>query len=319
MKKAIITGISGQDGAYLSELLIKKGYTVYGFTRDIDEDNFWRLTYLGIRDKVKLVKCDLTDFSQITSLIQKILPDEIYNLAAQSSVSLSFKIPKDTLSFNLISVFNILEAIRIVKPDVKFYQASSSEIYGDAQVLPITEKTILNPVSPYAISKASGFWMTKNYREAYNLFSCSGILFNHESYLRSENFFIKKVIRESIAISKGLQEVLKVGNLEVKRDFGSAKHYVEMMYLMLQHKNPDDFLICSGVSIKLSNIIEYVFEYLGISMDKCAIDENLYRPLEIHEIYGDSSKAKKELGWHYDLEFKSVIIELIQEELKNWK
>jgi GDPmannose 4,6-dehydratase len=319
MKKAIITGISGQDGAYLSDLLLNKGYKVYGFTRSMNDDKFWRLEYLGIRDKINIIQCDLTNFNELNSLILDIEPKEVYNLSAQSSVYHSFKNPKETLGFNIMSVLNLLEVIRLSKSKIKFYQASSSEIYGEVQQLPITENTILNPVSPYAISKASGYLMTKNYREAYNLFTCSGILFNHESFLRPKNFFVKKVIRDAILISKGLKSVLKVGNVEVKRDFGSAKKYVEMMYLMLQHKTPEDFLICSGVSIKLKEIIEYIFEYLQISMDKLVIDPNLFRPLEIHEIYGDSSKAEKALGWNYTINFKEVINELIEEEINNWQ
>ena len=315
-KKAIITGITGQDGAYLSAYLIKQGYEVTGLVRGYNHINTYGLSYLGISDKVKLRECDLTDISQIITVIKDIKPNEIYNLAAQSSVSMSFQQPMGTINFNVFSVLNILESIKLMKPDIKFYQASSSEIFGVSETLPLHENNVINPVSPYSISKATAHWITKNYREAYGVFSCSGFLFNHESFLRGENFFVKKVIRESLKIKQGKADVLEVGNIDVKRDFGWAPRYVEAMYLMLQQEIADDFFICSGTSVSLRSIIEFVFDYIGISIDKLVINHDFYRPTEIQDIYGDNTKAKNKLGWQYDLSFYDVLKTLIDEEIK---
>jgi GDPmannose 4,6-dehydratase len=313
---ALITGITGQDGAYLSSLLIKQGYEVVGLIRSYSHLNKKGLDYLNIGNKVKLLECDLTDLSQVISIVKEIQPSEIYNLAAQSSVSLSFKQPIGTISFNIISVLNLLEAVRLIKPDIKFYQASSSEIFGTHNHLPITETSSITPISPYSISKASAYWITQNYRDAYNLFACSGILFNHESFLRSDNFFVKKVIIESIKIKAGLSTILNVGNIDIKRDFGWAPKYVEAMYLMLQQNKPDDFLICSNISVSLRSIIEFVFDYVGISLNKLVISEALYRPTEIDNMYGDNTKATKQLGWEYAMSFYDVLKILIDEEIK---
>ncbi|MFA9206606.1 MAG: GDP-mannose 4,6-dehydratase [Burkholderiaceae bacterium] len=315
-KIAIITGITGQDGAYLAALLVKRNYRVIGLVRSYSHINIKGLEYLKIKDSVQIVECDLTDLSQVLAIVKEHLPQEIYNLAAQSSVSLSFKQPIGTIHFNVISVLNLLEAIRMLHPSCKFYQASSSEVFGEA-LLPIRETSYINPISPYSISKASAHWITKNYRESYGIFSCSGILFNHESFLRSENFFIKKVILQSIKIKKGEEAVLKVGNIDISRDFGWAPKYVEAMYLMLQQVTPDDYLICSNHSITLRSVIEYVFNYLEIPLSCLLIDENLFRPTEILDIYGDNSKAKIQLGWQYDLSFYDVLKILIDEELFN--
>jgi GDPmannose 4,6-dehydratase len=310
---ALITGITGQDGAYLADLLIKKGYKVIGLVRSYSHGNVKGLEYLGIKDKVQIVECDLTDFIQVISTVKEYAPSEIYNLAAQSSVSLSFRQPIGTIQFNIISVLNILETIRMLNPACKFYQASSSEVFGQA-VLPISENSAINPISPYSISKASAHWITKNYRDSYGLFSCSGFLFNHESYLRSDNFFVKKVILQAIKIKNGQATTLEVGNIDIKRDFGWAPKYVVAMYLMMQQNVPDDYLICSNHSVSLRSIIEYVFDYLQISMNCLVINESLFRPTEIPDIYGDNRKAKEELGWEYDLSFYDVIKILIDEE-----
>jgi GDPmannose 4,6-dehydratase len=316
-KRAVITGITGQDGAYLAELLLNKGYQVFGLIRSYRNINNNGLRYLGIEGEVKLIECDLTDLSQVLAIVREYQPDEVYNLAAQSSVSLSFKQPIGTIQFNIISVLNLLEAIRLLRPQAKIYQASSSEVFGEAQ-LPITESSGLSPISPYSISKASAHWITKNYREAYGLFSCSGFLFNHESYLRSENFFIKKVIRDSILIQRGIKEKLEVGNIDIKRDFGWAPKYVEAMYMMLQQEKPEDYLICSGSSVSLREIIEFVFNELNIPLEKLVVNKDLYRPTEIHNIYGDNSKARQQLGWEYELSFFDVLKKLIEEELANY-
>lgn len=318
IKIALVTGITGQDGAYLADLLLKKNYTVVGLVRSYSHINRKGLDYLRIGDKVNLIECDLTDLSQVIAILKEIQPTEIYNLAAQSSVSQSFRQPIGTISFNIISVLNILEAMRMVKPDIKFYQASSSEVFGINNDLPIKENSSILPISPYSISKASAFWITKNYRDSYNLFSCSGILFNHESYLRSDNFFIKKVIMESLKIKAGKAKILEVGNIDIKRDFGWAPRYVEAMYLMLQQQVPDDFLICSSHSVSLRAIISFVFEYLNIPMNCLVVSEKLYRPTEILNMYGDNSKAKDKLGWQYNMSFYDVLKILIDEEINGF-
>jgi GDPmannose 4,6-dehydratase len=317
MKTAIITGITGQDGAYLAELLLANGYRVLGLTRGYNNESLKNLAYLGIVDKVVIEECDLLDISSIMRNISKYQPNEIYNLAAQSSVGLSFSQPIGTISFNTMSVLNLLEAIRTVKPDIKFYQASSSEMYGRVNNLPITEESVLHPLSPYAISKASSHWTVVNYRESYNLFACCGIFFNHESFLRSKDFFIKKVILGALKISRKQQDVLRVGNIDIKRDFGFSPKYVEAMYLMLQQDTAQDFLICSGESLSLREIIYYIFDKLGIDRNKLVVDPALYRPNEIQNIYGDNQKAKKILNWNYDMNFFNVLDILIDEEEKN--
>ncbi|HVX49948.1 MAG TPA: GDP-mannose 4,6-dehydratase [Chitinophagaceae bacterium] len=314
-KTALITGITGQDGAYLSKHLLEQGYKVTGIVRSYFHSNLFGLQYLGVADKINLKECDLSDLTQVIAIIKEIQPDEIYNLAAQSSVSLSFRQPIGTISFNIISVLNLLEAIKLVKPDAKFYQASSSEIFGTSNNLPLTEDSKIHPVSPYAISKESGYWITRNYREAYNIFACSGFLFNHESFLRSENFFVKKVIRQSVAISRGRASALQVGNIDIKRDFGWAPEYVKAMHLILSQAQPDDFIICSGRSVSLRSIIEYVFDRLHISVSRLETDASLQRPTEITDIYGDSTKARELLGWHYDRSFYEVLDILIEEEI----
>ncbi len=318
MKKVLITGITGQDGAYLAKLLLKNNYKVIGTTRSYNNANFRKLKYLNIFDKIEIQECDLLDISNLINLLSSNNITNIYNLSSQSSVGLSYSQPIDTFKFNTLSVLNILEAIKVTNNNIKFYQASSSEMFGDVPILPITENIPMNPISPYGVSKASAHWLVSTYRESYNIFACSGILFNHESYLRNNNFFIKKVIVESLMIKYRKQQYLKVGNIDVKRDFGFAPDYVEAMYLMMQQKDPDDYIICSGQSLSLKEIILYVFDKLGLSHDKIQIDETLYRPSEIMDIYGSSKKAKDKLGWNYNISFFDVIDLLIQEEEFNF-
>ena len=313
-RRALITGITGQDGAYLSELLLKKGYEVIGLVRGYISANTRGLEFLNIDKQVRLLECDLTDLSQVIGIIQETRPSEIYNLAAQSSVFLSFKQPIGTISFNILSVLNLLEAVRLIAPETRFYQASSSEIFGSASHLPISESSPIAPINPYSISKASAYWITKNYREAYGLYSCSGFLFNHESFLRSENFFVKKLIRQAWMIKNGDLDIMEIGNLEVKRDFGWAPKYVEAMHLILQQNAPDDFVICSGESVSLRSIAEFVFEYFDIPISRLVVKPSLFRPTEINDIYGDNSKARRELGWEYDLSFFEVLKTLMTEE-----
>lgn len=314
-KTALITGISGQDGAYLSKLLLSKSYRIIGITRSHHEDNLNKLKRLGVDSDVIMEECDLLDISSIINMINKYKPDEIYNLAAQSSVGLSFKQPIGTINFNIVSVLNLLEAIRIIKPDVRFYQASSSEMYGKVTNLPVTINTPMHPLSPYAISKASAHWIVVNYRESYGVYACNGVLFNHESFLRSNGFFVKKVLQETVRNQNNPNWVLKVGSIDIKRDFGYSPSYVEAMWLMLQAEKADDFIICSGKSITLRSIIEYVFKKLGVSINKLVIDNDFMRPTDIEDIYGDNTPAKTKLGWQYDLDFYQVLDILIREEL----
>lgn len=317
-KTAIITGITGQDGAYLAQLLTEKNYKIIGTTRSYTQNSFDKLKYLKISENVVIEEVDLADVFSTLKLINKHKPDEIYNLAAQSSVGLSFEQPIGTLQFNITSVLNILECIRIVNPKIKFYQASSSEMYGMVKSLPVREDTPLHPLSPYAISKATAFWTVVNYRESYGLFACNGILFNHESYLRSNNFFVKKVIRESIQISRGKQAILKVGNIEIKRDFGFTPDYVKAMWMLLQHPTAEDITICSGKSIYLKEIIYFVFKKLNIDISKLYVDQNLFRPVDIIDIFGDNSKAKNIIGWDYSLDFFDVLDRIVDEEMRNF-
>ena len=318
MPKAIITGITGQDGAYLSKLLLSKNYRVIGLSRRSTTQNLVGLNYLGIKDEVILEACDLMDISQIINIITKYKPDEIYNLAAQSSVGLSFSQPIGTIQFNISSVLNLLEAIRIVDDKIKYYQASSSEMYGKVLNLPITEQTPFHPLSPYAISKAAAHWTTVNYREAYGLFACCGVLFNHESYLRSDNFFIKKVLRDSIKIAKNQRDKLEVGNIDVKRDFGFAPDYVDAIWKVLQFEEADDYLICSGSSVYLRDVIYHIFNRLNIDRDRLYINPEFYRPTDIEDIYGSSEKAKSKLNWKYNKSFFEVLDIMLEEELQNF-
>jgi GDPmannose 4,6-dehydratase len=317
MKTAIITGVTGQDGAYLSNFLLKKNYEVIGLVRSYNDSKYKKLEHLKIKDKINFEKVDLLDIVSIQNIIRKYNPDEIYNLAAQSSVGLSFQQPIGTINFNTMSVLYILEAIKNINKNIKFYQASSSEMYGKVDELPISEKTPMHPLSPYAISKASAHWITTNYRESYNLFAVNGILFNHESYLRTDNFFIKKLIKSAVNIKIGNKNELRLGNLKAKRDFGYSPDYVEAMWLMLQEEKPEDFIICSGKSYSLREIVKYVFDTLDISMNNLIIDEELFRPVDIPDIYGDNTKAKERLGWDYDRDFLDVLDILIEKELKN--
>jgi len=315
-KVAFITGITGQDGAYLSKLLLEHNYKVVGLLRSAHDIKTAGLDYLGITSQIVFEVCDLLDLSNIINIINKHKPSEIYNLASQSSVGESFKHPIGTLTFNIISVANLLESINITDKKIKFYQASSSEMFGSANQLPFIEQSIFHPVSPYGISKASAHWITVNYRESFGLFTTSGILFNHESVLRGNQFIIKKVIRTALKIKKGTEDILEVGNIDIKRDFGYAPKYVEAMYLMMQHDIPDDYIIASGHSLTIREIIYYIFDKLGISQDRIKVNEAFFRPNEIEDIYGDASKAKEQLNWDYEMSFFEVLDILIEDELK---
>lgn len=322
MKTAIITGITGQDGAYLSKFLIEKGYTVVGLTRSLQNGNLNGLSFLGIENDVTLTEANVFDLSNIIRLLEKYKPEEFYNLAAQSSVGLSFEQPIGTLEYNTISVANILEAIRIINKDIKFYQSSSSEMYGnvDISTLPIDENFIIHPASPYAISKATAHWISVNYREAYKLFISSGILFNHESALRRQNFVTKKIVSSAIKIKKKELDFLRVGNTSIQRDWGYAPEYIKAMWKMLNVPKPDDYVICTGEAHSLMEFIRKVFEKLDLITDKYLIvDEKFNRPVELSVIYGNSQKAKDNLNWEYSLSFDELIECLIQDEFRYQK
>jgi len=319
MKTAIITGITGQDGPYLAKLLLTHNYKVIGTVRSYRCINTINLKYLKIDKSIIIEELDLLDMANVIRIIKKYQPDEIYNLAAQSSVGLSFEQPLGTFNFNTTSVNNLLESIRLFSSNTKLYQASSSEMFGTVKTMPITLETPMHPISPYGVSKMASYFMVTTYRESYKLFASNGVLFNHESYLRSGNFFIKKVIKESIDIKFGKLDKLIVGNLNVKRDFGYAPKYVEAMWKILQLENPDDFIICSGKSVLLRDIVEYIFEKLNLDKKLIIEDEKYFRPNEIPEIYGDNSKAKNMLKWDYNLSFFEVLDLLLNEELENLK
>jgi GDPmannose 4,6-dehydratase len=319
MKTAIITGITGQDGAYLSKFLLNKGYNIIGIIRNNSKSNLKNLEYLGINEKIKFIKVNILDLLSIVRIIEKNKIDEMYNLAAQSSVGLSFNQPIETLEFNIVSTTKLLEAVRITNPKIKFYQASSSEMFGNVnkENLPINENFLLRPISPYGISKAASHWITVNYREAYNLFAVCGIFFNHESVLRNKNFVTKKIINTAVKISLGLADELRLGNMKVYRDWGYAPKYVEAMWLMLQQNIPQDYIISSGEAHSLEEFVIRVFEKLNLNVDKFVkIDESLYRPNDIQINYGDNSEAKNKLKWNYNMNFEQLINKLVEGEIQ---
>lgn len=324
MKTAIITGITGQDGAYLSKFLLEKGYKVIGITRSINSSNQEGLEFLGILNQIEIIEANVFDLSNIIRVLEKYKPDEFYNLAAQSSVGLSFEQPIGTLEYNIISVANILEAIRIIGGGIKFYQSSSSEMFGNVPkyILPIEENFIIRPASPYAISKAAAHWIAVNYREAYKLFISSGILFNHESVLRRHNFVTKKIISGAIKIKEGKLDKLQLGNTSIKRDWGYAPLYVEAMWKMLNVDKPDDYIISTGEAHSLEEFVTQTFRSLNLDCEKfITTNQNLLRPVDLEIIYGNPSKAKKVLGWNYKMSFEELISKLIEDEYKflNWK
>ena len=340
MKKiALITGVTGQDGAYLAELLLNKNYEVHGIKRRASSFNTSRIDHL-YKDKHKedvnffLHYGDLTDSTNLIRIIQEVQPHEIYNLGAQSHVKVSFEVPEYTANSDALGTLRILEAIRILKMEnkVKFYQASTSELYGKAQEVPQTETTPFYPRSPYGVAKLYAFWIVKNYREAYGMFACNGILFNHESPLRGETFVTRKITRAASKIKLGLQEKLYLGNLNAQRDWGHAKDYVEGMWRMLQHDNPEDFVLATGKTTTIREFCNLCFKELGIdiiwegegenevgidqSSNKViiSIDKNYYRPTEVDLLIGDASKAKKLLSWTPKYDLESLVKEMVNED-----
>ena len=340
MKKALITGVTGQDGAYLSELLLGKGYEVHGIKRRASLFNTDRIDHLyqdphDTGRRFILHYGDLTDSSSLVRIIQQVQPDEIYNLAAQSHVAVSFKEPEYTANSDALGALRILEAIRILglETTTRYYQASTSELYGLVQETPQKETTPFYPRSPYAVAKLYAYWITVNYREAYGMYACNGILFNHESPVRGETFVTRKITRALARIKLGLQDSMYLGNLDAKRDWGHAKDYVEMQWLMLQQDQPEDFVIASGVQYSVRDFVNAAALEIGLPINwtgqgldekgldahgKCvvAVDPRYFRPTEVESLLGDASKAKEKLGWTPKISFLELVREMMREDLK---
>jgi GDPmannose 4,6-dehydratase len=320
MKTALITGITGQDGAYLAQFLLSKDYQVYGTFRRLSTPNFWRLQALGVYDKTKLISMDLHDMSSMMEAISISNPDEIYHLAAQSFVGASFDQPLATADMSGIGTARMLEAIRISKKDAKFYQASTSELYGNSSPGIKSENSSFHPRSPYAAAKLYAYWIAKIYREGYGLFCSNGILFNHESPLRGLEFVTRKISNACAKISLGLQDNVAIGNLDTKRDWGFAGDYVKSMWQILQHDNPDDFVVATGESHSVKEFIDLAFERVNLDPAKYVkVDKHLLRPLEVKSLTGDSSKTQTLLGWKATVGFKELVWMMVDEDLRRWK
>ncbi len=339
MKKAIITGITGQDGAYLAELLLNKGYKVYGTYRRSASVNFWRIEELGVdkHPNLHLIEYDLTDQSNSIRMVADIEPDEIYNLAAQSFVGVSFEQPLATAHITGLGAVHLLEAIRIVNPKIKFYQASTSEMFGEVQEIPQKESTPFYPKSPYGVAKLYAHWMVINYRESYNIFGCSGILFNHESPLRGREFVTRKITDSVAKIKLGKLDYLELGNMDAKRDWGFAKDYVEGMYLMLQAKTPDTFVLATNRTETVRDFVTMAFKAINIDLEFKGKGENeigvdiktektlvkvnpkFYRPCEVDLLIGNPQKAKDKLGWEAKTTLEDLCAMMVKEDLKRNK
>ncbi len=321
-KRALITGITGQDGSYLAELLLDKGYEVYGIIRRTSTFTTDRIDHIyqdphdkGLR--LKLIYGDLGDSSAVNQIIKDVRPDEIYNLGAQSHVRVSFDIPEYTGDIVGLGTLRMLDAIRESGVKTKFYQASSSEMYGKVQAVPQNEETDFYPRSPYAVAKLYAHWITKNYRESYNMFACSGILFNHESPRRGETFVTRKITEAIARIKLGLQDTLYLGNLDAKRDWGYAKEYVEAMWLMLQQSKPDDYVIATGETHSVREFLEAAFGYAELDWKKhVKIDKKYFRPAEVDLLIGDATKAKKQLGWEPKVKFNELVKIMVDADMK---
>ena len=330
MKSALITGITGQDGSYLAELLLEKGYTVYGVWRRKSVVDYGNVAH--IKDKIHFIYADMTDIVSLISAVKIAQPDEVYNLAAQSFVATSWEQPLATADIDALGVANLLEAIRIVKPDARFYQASTSEMFGLVQEIPQKETTPFYPRSPYGVAKLYGHWITKNYRESYNLFACSGILFNHESERRGLEFVTRKITDAAVKISQGKQDVLELGNLSAKRDWGHSKDYVKAMWLMLQQDTPDDYVIATGETRMVREFVETAFLHLGIKVDwhgeginetgvdaatgktVVRVNPKFFRPAEVELLLGDPTKAQNTLGWVREVSFSELVRRMVEND-----
>ena len=335
-KTALITGVTGQDGAYLSQLLLDKGYVVYGAYRRTSSVNFWRLQELGLEShpRLHLVEYDLTDQGATIALVQKVQPDEIYNLAAQSFVGVSFEQPATTAHITGIGALHLLEAVRLVNPKIRFYQASTSEMFGKVQAVPQSEDTPFYPRSPYGVAKLYAHWMTVNYRESYDIFGSSGILFNHESPLRGREFVTRKITDAVARIHLGQQEVLELGNLDAKRDWGYAQEYVEGMWRILQAEQPDTFVLATGRTETVRDFVRMAFLAVGITLDfrgagdaEVAVDSasgktlvrvnpRFYRPAEVELLIGDPSKARAQLGWQATTSLEALCQMMVEADLR---
>lgn len=311
MKRALICGISGQDGTYLAKLLLEKGYQVSGSSRDAQMNPFTNPIKLGIKEKIKFYSTSLTDFRSVLQTIKNTEPEEIYNLSGQTSVGLSFEQPVEAFESINVGTLNLLEAIRFYNPRIKLYNASSSECFGNT-FEPATELTPFNPRSPYAAAKAAAHYIVSNYREAYNIFACSGILFNHDSPLRPERFVTQKIVSSAVRISNGSKEILSLGNIGVIRDWGWAPEYVDAIYQMMHQSRPEDFVIATGESYSLKDFVKETFNQLGLDWEKyCKIDEELIRPADLAVSKADPSKARQILNWNAHKKMKEVIAEMI--------
>ncbi len=334
MKKALITGIRGQDGAYLAKLLLDQGYEVYGADRRSGDSSNWRLKELGVEKHVKVVYMDLLELTNIRHVIKEIMPDEVYNLAAQSFVGVSFEQPLLTTDIDAMGVLRLLEAIRDIKPDAKFYQASTSEMFGKVKAIPQNEDTPFHPRSPYACAKVFAHYITQNYRESYGMFACSGILFNHESPLRGLEFVTRKITHTLAHIKHGLEEKLILGNLDSKRDWGYAPEYVQGMYLMLQQNTPEDFVLSTNSTHSVREFVELASSMAGFDIEWQGEKENtkgidrktgkvilevskkFYRPAEVDLLIGDPLKAKQKLGWEPKTTFQDIVRIMMEKDLE---
>lgn len=315
MKRALITGVTGQDGSYLAEFLLEKGYKVYGLRRRTSTPNYENVQ--KIKDQIEWISGDLTDLASLMEAVRISQPDEVYNLAAQSYVAASWPQPLATGQMTALSVTNMLEAVRLMKPDAKYYQASSSEMFGKVQETPQRETTPFYPRSPYGVAKVYGHWITVNYRESFNMFACSGILFNHESPRRGLEFVTRKVTDAVARIKLGMQTELRMGNLDALRDWGFAGDYVKAMWLMLQQDEPDDYVIATGEMHSVRELLETAFSYVDLNYrDYVVIDPQFVRPAEVDLLLGDCSKAKEQLGWSLELSFQQLIHLMVDEDLK---
>ncbi|MBI2957878.1 MAG: GDP-mannose 4,6-dehydratase [Chloroflexi bacterium] len=320
MKRALITGITGQDGVYLARFLLDKGYAVYGTFRRLSTPNFWRLQYLDIFDRVTLIPADIIDSSSIVEAIEVSEPDEIYHLAAQSYVGASFEQPVGTGEITGLGVTRLLEAVRQLNPKIKVYQASTSELFGNSGRPRQDEETPFAPTSPYAAAKLYGYWMAKMYREAYGLFTCNGILFNHESPVRGLEFVTRKISNNVAKIALGLQDSFALGNVEAKRDWGYAPEYVESMWLMLQRDQPGDFVVSTGETHSVREFTEHALRIAGLDWDKhVRTDPRFLRPLEVNYLCGDCARAAQVLGWTPKVRFAKLVEIMVGEDLRRWK